>query len=312
MFDIIFNFFTFISSIIVIAFLYIFYKLRSKSNKNEIHVDDLINTPLDIDTLNNDLESFGFAYNEDQDLFYSIMYAWQREYGYGRPYDKAAPIFSMIIDSEPIVFEYDNKLWLIELWKGQYGMTTGAEIGIYKLNITGKHPKNIIFSSISDQERLPLSYILRKKDNVLFTRSDIHWWLTGFKLGEFSKPSHLIMDITITLRDEKMRDAFVKSLKKAGYKDKDMRIFYNSVHFSFKKPHARQPSTKNFITTFIMQKYNKHNCKLYNTFTRDYSNTIDKLNFIRTKLPFMYAKIMDMGGSEKLFMRHTITKNTTN
>ena len=37
----------------------------------------------------------------------------------------------MIIDCEPVRFYYGGKKWLIELWKGQYGMTTGCEIGVY-------------------------------------------------------------------------------------------------------------------------------------------------------------------------------------
>ena len=34
---------------------------------------------------------------------------------------------SAIIDCEPIYFSYGGKRWLIELWKGQYALTTGAE-----------------------------------------------------------------------------------------------------------------------------------------------------------------------------------------
>ncbi|MBN1962231.1 MAG: DUF4474 domain-containing protein [Deltaproteobacteria bacterium] len=74
----------------------------------------------------------GFCYSPEQDIIYSRMDAWQRKFGYAYSYDIAAPItISAIIDCEPFFFHYNNKHWMIELWKGQYGLETGAEIGIY-------------------------------------------------------------------------------------------------------------------------------------------------------------------------------------
>ena len=82
--------------------------------------------------LNDDLRSAGFAYDYKNDYFYSLKNCWQREAGYCRLYDEGAPLFNMVMDCEPITFSYRGKRWLIELWKGQYGITTGAEIGIYR------------------------------------------------------------------------------------------------------------------------------------------------------------------------------------
>ena len=92
--------------------------------------------------LNRDLEPFGFAYDLYQDSFYSLMNPWQRKFGYCRLYDEACAPLSMIIDCEPIRFKYKGRKFLIEFWKGQYGMTTGGEVGIYytdgpDLNIPG-------------------------------------------------------------------------------------------------------------------------------------------------------------------------------
>ena len=60
----------------------------------------------------------GYSYDMKQDMFYSRMDAWQREMGYCRLYDEVAAPCGMIIDCEPINFEYDGKKWLIEFWKG--------------------------------------------------------------------------------------------------------------------------------------------------------------------------------------------------
>lgn len=272
---------------------------------------DLLN-PIDEDELNAEIKPFGFKYTLNQDIFFSLMHPWQREYGYCRSYDEAAPLLCMIIDSEPIYFDYDNRKWLIELWKGQYGMTTGAEIGIYVANNENDYIDNIIdeviYDSVSDNELLHMSYILNKKGNALLTRNDKHWWLTGFKLGEFSKPSELIMHIEITLKNEEMRDAFINGLKKAGYKDKDIKIFFNTVYLTFNKPHTKQPITRNKFITYIMQKYNKNNCKLYNSITKEYDNSLDKINYIRSKFPMMYSQIMNNNNMERLYKNYRPTK----
>jgi len=44
-------------------------------------------------------------------------------------YDEAAAPLGMIVDCEPIHFEYKGKRWLIQFWKGQYDLPTGAEVG---------------------------------------------------------------------------------------------------------------------------------------------------------------------------------------
>ena len=50
-----------------------------------------------------------FGYDPHQDVFYTIIDPWQRKMGYTRLYDEAAVLSFMVLDSEPIYFEYDNK-----------------------------------------------------------------------------------------------------------------------------------------------------------------------------------------------------------
>ena len=66
----------------------------------------------------------------------------------------------MIMDCEPVEFSYGGKRWLIELWKGQYGITTGGEIGIYNTkreDIDHEKFKGTFYENIQDDERLLLS-----------------------------------------------------------------------------------------------------------------------------------------------------------
>ncbi len=288
----------------LVNFLAILYTLRLKRNRNK-HVvkrpvtDIVGNIPERIEELNQEIKPFGFAYEPYQDIFYSLMYPWQRELGYCRLYDEASAALSMIIDCEPITFEYNGRRWLIEFWKGQYGMNTGGEVGIYyttgpNLNIPGIF-NGTFYYCVKDEDRINISFALRKKGNLLFTRSDLHWWLTGFKLGEFSKPSELTMDIMLELHDRRMAYTFVNALVKAGYKEDEYFIQGNRVRIHYGKPHTPQPMTRTAFTDFIMQRNNESLCNAYNSLTSDYADTLDKLEIIRNESPDVYKHALDLG-----------------
>lgn len=265
---------------------------------------------LKIDELNKDLEPFGFAYYPKQDMFYSIMNGWQRECGYCELYDEAAPALCMIIDSEPIRFEYGGKKWLIEYWKGQYGMTTGCEIGIYttdgpNLNIPDFFD-GTFYSAAQDEDHLFLAFELRKQGKLLFSRSQIHWWLTGFKLGEFSNPSDLSMSIAITLKNPEMLEAFLSGLSEAGYSQDEYIVLGNTVRIIFEKPHSPQPVSRTSIIEYLMQTYNQRNCEAYQFATKNYYNPLDKLELVKMQAPKMYQKIINVGNMKELFSGYNI------
>lgn len=210
----------------------------------------------------------GFDYDPEQDIIYSRMDALQRQFGYAFGYDKSALLMSATIDCEPIFFRYDNKIWMIELWKGQYGIETGCEIGIYNRKIDEHSPwldildefigkrgsndpdQNLFFGCAGDSEMLKMSFTLYRDGQKLFTRGpEKHWWLTGFKWGVYSDFSNsdspspkelLTMDITITFDEAKknMQVAFVEALKGMGYTVTESSY---DVSFTFDKPKAKQP-----------------------------------------------------------------------
>lgn len=195
----------------------------------------------------------GFQYDPDQDIIFSRMDAWQRGFGYGYAYDIAAPVtISAIIDCEPFFFHYDEKDWMIELWKGQYGLETGAEIGVYVstqnrplLDTTiGNRPhdptNSKFFDCANDDELLNMSFTLNRKGEPLFQRGpEDHWWLTGFKWGILSAPEDLTMDLGITIPKAEMRKEFVASVEGAGYQN--ITIDAQTVRFTFDRPTSVQP-----------------------------------------------------------------------
>lgn len=247
----------------------------------------------------------GYYYDPEQDIFYSTLYPWQRDMGYCRLYDEAAAPLGMIIDCEPIYFEYDDKRWLIEFWKGQYDMTTGCEIGVYAtdgpdLDIAGIF-KGRFYKSVSDEDLLQMFLSLEKNGETLFRREEKHWWLTGFKLGEFSDPSELTMYLSITLKDETMRNAFLEGLMKAGYSENEIYTDGNSVGLKFDKTHTPQPVTRTAETDWIIQRKNELLCNTYNDITGPYDNFPDKINAIKQQAPEIYDAIFNIGKTEKLF-----------
>lgn len=254
----------------------------------------------------------GFAYDVIQDIFYSKMNAWQRKFGYCRLYDEACAPLSIIIDCEPIYFDYDNKHWLIEFWKGQYGMTAGGEVGVYissdeEINIPDIF-KGLFYQAVNDDDMLEISYTLYKNNTPLFRRNERHWWLTGFILGGYAQPYELSMDIKIAFKNSLMQSAFVNSLKNAGYKSGEIRAINNIVYISFKTPHTAQPLTRNDEVDAIMQAKNKLICEQYQYLTDGIDNIYEKINVLKQQEPDIYDMIFNFGKTRQIFDEYEIIR----
>ena len=256
------------------------------------------------DELDKAIETAGYSYDQKQDIFYSNMDPWQRDIGYCRLYDELAAPFGMIIDCEPIHFEYLKKEWMIGFWKGQYDLVTGAEIGVYTrafdLNILGFFSGGY-YDCVSNTDLLKMSYTLKKNGKTLFTREGVHWWLTGFKLGEFSEPSELTMDINITLHNVMMRDAFVTGLWNAGYSLDEFTRDGTTISFTFASPHTPPPITRIPATDRIIQRKNQLLCEKYQEITGTSNNVQDKVKAIEEQAPKMYDKIIRTWQSKQLY-----------
>lgn len=233
---------------------------------------------------------FGYSYVVSQDLFTTRIDAWQREFGYCDLYDKTAAGFHMIIDCLPVYFNYCGRTWMIEFWKGQYGINTGCEIGVYYADgiVEKEQLKKTLFDCVDNEDMQKLSFTLSKKGCDLARLSGRHWWLTAFLTGEFSRPSELTMDVRMTLADCEMAEAFADGLLRADY-DKRIYLSGNQVAFTFDTGIKRKGLLRK-IQALIAQACNCFWCRVYRMATRPFQMTVDRVLYLYFFLPFAFRR----------------------
>lgn len=296
---------------LVLAVLIALINLRHKASKKlNVALAQIARPGASIADINAAIAFTGFAYAPGQGIFYSRKDAWQRRYGYCRLFDEAAAPFSMIIDCEPIYFEYEGRRWLIELWKGQYGMNTGAEIGVYHTRRTYL-PVNgfdsALYDCVSDNEMLSMRYELYKNGKRLIVRNGVHWWLTGFVLGEFSEPSELFMQAYIAFPTQEMRDAFVEGLVRAGYQDGEYTVNRLVVGVRFGTPHTVQPASRTDVIERPAQRRNRALCEEYRTLTQTALTMSEKLRVLVCENEVLLSKAISFGLPERIYRSSTRT-----
>lgn len=164
------------------------------------------------------LNTLGYAYDAEQQVYYSTLEPWQRHFGFGDEYDVVAAYSNMRYITFKADFKYDGLLWRLQWWKGQYGILEGAEMGVYT-----KDPNDTTttFYDCADNDHLMKMYFEYYRtttdynnDNMLFYREEQdHWWLTGFKVGYTAGASKSVVKATIEAYDKEMADGIEAGLK---------------------------------------------------------------------------------------------------
>ena len=251
------------------------------------------------------LHPWGFTYLPSMDVLASEKDAWQREFGYHAAFDRSAPHFHMIFDCEPVYFDYLGETWLIEFWKGQYGINTGGEIGVYHAGrlLESKERENAHFQSVSDDQMLPLSMELTEGGRRIFSICDRHWWLTGFDVGKFSRPEELEMKISVTCPDREMAEAFVKGMLEAGYDRCELTLCDRTVSLLFDRPRSQQAASgKRFFERCqrrLAQWSNRLWCSLYCWITGIFCSTQDRMLYLYLMLPFVFRRLVRFRKSKR-------------
>ena len=243
--------------------------------------------------LNTLIAPAGFFYDPEEDIFSSTLDAWQRDFGYTALYDEAAPFTQIVFDCLPVYFDYQGKTWLVELWKGQYGINTGAEIGIYQADTVIPYDKyhSTLFHSLPDEELPMMQLKLCKDGETLFRTTERHWWLTGFRMGTFSRPEELTLKGSVTFFSEEMAESFLDALETQGYCRCGMDICGRTVTIPLTPcTKTATPCSRHPLRCRISQWKNKQFVRIYNYFTSPFEYTLDKLLYLWYFLPSAFRR----------------------
>ena len=166
-----------------------------------------------------------YKYDPDGGYFYTDdKNCWQQNFGFNEGYDSMAPLGMMNYDTVRIKFEYDNKEWLVQMWKGQYGYAfVGGEVGVYtrKVGAGGTHYN---CAKQEDWLNMEMAFVWDKgrtgNYQTIFTRDYTqYWWCTGFVPGlETGAPRDQFRLIThITFKSTEMAELFCTQLESKGF-----------------------------------------------------------------------------------------------
>lgn len=186
-------------------------------SQEELHPGIFINTVTG-EAYNKDgsgMVSVGFNCSIYDLLVYAPINAWMRNYGFCFFYDffcYLSPNWMWHYTTRRFKFTYAGKDWMIQLWKGNYLITNGGEIGLYN------RPRGRIgsyYNCATDDELLEMSMTITHGNEQILSLGPVqHWWLNGFKMSkEQYEPSSLTMDATIVMRDVEMLDAFCDAIE---------------------------------------------------------------------------------------------------
>lgn len=250
------------------------------------------------------LEPFGYYYVCDQDLISTHNDAWQRQAGYTALFDRAALHFNMVFDALPIYFDHCGRTWLIELWKGQYGINTGAEVGIYHADclLDPEEYPSAHFQVVSDSELMPVAFELYHGKKRLAAMEGTTWWLTAFLVGMFTKPDQMSMEVTIGFPSQEMQHRFVEALRRIGQENKSLRYSCSchglQVRIRYSCGCPASPICPERISWFRrlqinwVQLCNRFFCRLYRYVTRPFDSTPDRILFLYELLPFTLRRML--------------------
>ncbi|MDO5422771.1 MAG: DUF4474 domain-containing protein [Eubacteriales bacterium] len=246
--------------------------------------------------LNEISSPYGYAYLPGQDLFTTTPNPWQRQFGYQGAFDRAAPWLGMVFDCEPVFFDYQGRTWMIEFWKGQYGINTGAEVGLYHADtLLPKNERRMAhYACAADSEIFPVSMKLYTRKGMLAERTSVSFWLTSFSMGCFHQPSELRMDVALTFPCVEMQEAFLEAMYEMGYSRGHFSVCGSRTAFSFSMPHTPEPGffPLQCIAKAWTQKSNRVLCKLYLFVTRPFCTNADRLLYLYFHLPFAFQKTL--------------------
>lgn len=163
--------------------------------------------------------SIGFNTNYYECFVYAPINCWMRRYGFCLEYDLlcyALPVYCY--NTRRIYFDYNNKEYMVQMWKGNYLITNGGEVGVYYRDM-GK--LGTYYDVVKTEDQLNMSLqIWHGEDQLVNVPLQNHWWVNGFKMGKsLYSPHTLTLYASLEMKDEEMLEAFTKGIDRNPYGD---------------------------------------------------------------------------------------------
>lgn len=162
---------------------------------------------------NSGIVGSGFNFSITEMMTYATVDAWMRGFGFCLFYDIAASSMPYIwnYNTRRFKFEYDGLEWMIQIWKGNYLVANGGEVGLYSREA---EKSGTYYDCASDEQMLKMSMQIYAGDELLVNQEpQLHWWVNGFHInGTKYPPAGLTLKSSIEMRDEEMLEAFCKSI----------------------------------------------------------------------------------------------------
>lgn len=245
--------------------------------------------------LNELCNPLGYDYIPCQDIFVTRLDAWQRRFGYEAAYDRLAVNAGMVFDCFPVYFDYRGRTWLLEFWKGQYGISVGGEIEIYHADhiVQPEDYRRTHYEAASLKDLLGFGICLQVGSKGLLDYRKMHWWLGVFRVGRYIKPKRIKAFYRIRFFDAEMKEAFVQGLKNSGYpmekvKEQDG-CTVGIVQTT--ETYLRQTCIRRLQVVLT----NIRNCVLnvlYHLYTIPFKSSADRILFIYFQVPFIIRRVL--------------------
>lgn len=173
----------------------------------------------------------------------------QRKFGFNGAYDWGSKFVNFYLSTIRVYFTYNDKDWLVELWKGEYAMATvGCEVGFYYrdhnqslLDTLG--PNNLLYKSVADEDAMEVSMKLWQYEKstdatpvqkINYSKRNC-WWAADFETGVLEKhrdQTTLVMMATIDFPTDKMMNLFLDALEEEGFKEGTINSYHNYERYS--------------------------------------------------------------------------------
>ena len=172
----------------------------------------------------------GYRYSYKGDYYYTDdKDCWQSFFGFNFAYDWIAPLMLFEYDYVRVFFTYQGQDWMIQMWKGQYGLLFyGSEVGLYtKPENEDAATRFSHYAAADSADYLKIGTTLERVNrstgeyDLEFERPyDKYWWCSGFVPGHLrdTTPCDELRTTThITFKDADMSEMFAVGLKDCGF-----------------------------------------------------------------------------------------------